>query len=369
MNETATALNLIYTQYGDEFFQDKSQLKQTVKDSLKNNDVSMLTLAINQNVATMLINTVSSVEDYDAITAIIDELVSKYMWQRDVATIAVNYFVQAKFGSAYTPIAYEPATSAIAEILHDKNKFLIIDSRLIRYKGKQEHVTIPAGVTTICERAFYNCHTVQTITISASVTTIEDEAFVNCGNLTIIDIPKNVTSLGAKAFKDCVNLTTATISTGITAINDETFYKCINLTTVDLAPSITSIGAHAFYNCTNLIDITIPTKIQTIANAAFKNCKNLKSISICAGAVSIGDSAFCECSNLITAEILEGVTSVGTAIFEKCTQLEYIVIPATLTEIHYTKTEFTQTSIQKFHRDATKMQVLLPIDSFWKFFV
>ena len=67
--------------------------------------------------------------------------------------------------------------------------------------------TIPDGVTTIGEDAFYNCDSLTSVTIGNSVTTIGSSAFNGCDSLTSVTIGNSVTTIGDYAFFDCTSLT------------------------------------------------------------------------------------------------------------------------------------------------------------------
>ena len=73
---------------------------------------------------------------------------------------------------------------------------------LIRYKGSESEVTIPAGVTKIGERAFSGNISLTSVTISEGVKSIGSQAFEQCNNLKNITIPKSVISIGYNAFYD-----------------------------------------------------------------------------------------------------------------------------------------------------------------------
>ena len=82
-------------------------------------------------------------------------------------------------------------------------------------------VTIPSSVTysetnytvtTIGNRAFYNCTGLTSVTIPASVTTIEEGAFHNCSSLTSVTIPASVTNIGEGAFRNCSNLASVIVN-------------------------------------------------------------------------------------------------------------------------------------------------------------
>ena len=82
-------------------------------------------------------------------------------------------------------------------------------------------------VTSIGERAFYECDSLTSIVIPSGVTSIGSWAFAHCSGLTSITIPDSVTSIGDWAFYDCggSSLTSVTIGGGVTSIGEGTFFK------------------------------------------------------------------------------------------------------------------------------------------------
>jgi hypothetical protein len=95
-------------------------------------------------------------------------------------------------------------------------------------------LTIPAGVTSIGDWAFYNCGGLTgTLTIPAGVTSIGDYAFAGCSGFTgPLTIPAGVTSIGNSAFAGCSGLTSLTIPGSVTSIGEQAFYNCSGLTSV-----------------------------------------------------------------------------------------------------------------------------------------
>ena len=64
------------------------------------------------------------------------------------------------------------------------------------------------------------------VTIPNSVTSIGDRAFYECTSLTSVTIPNSVTSIGASAFSRCTSLTSVTIPSSVTGIGDDAFHGC-----------------------------------------------------------------------------------------------------------------------------------------------
>lgn len=94
------------------------------------------------------------------------------------------------------------------------------------------HINIPAGVTTVTDKAFANNDTITSVTIGNSVTFIGPRAFDNCSNLTTVTIGENsqLTSIGYQAFCGCSSLTSIYIPSSVTKIGFDAFRHCSNLT-------------------------------------------------------------------------------------------------------------------------------------------
>ena len=211
-------------------------------------------------------------------------------------------------------------------------------------------LTLPAGITSICEGAFWGCRELTSLTLPAGITWIEFSAFdgcsglkevrfcindnldtyltkgqtpwsvlmgkqptvanpykkVNCGikyyindkEITSIEIPSNVTTLSNYVFQGCSGLTSLTLPAGITEIGDYAFWGCSGLTSLNLPAGITWIGYEAFSGCSGLTSLNLPAGITSIGWKAFEGCSGLTSLNLPAGITKIGDGAFRGCSGL-----------------------------------------------------------------------
>ena len=250
-------------------------------------------------------------------------------------------------------------------ILYNKAKTTLI----MTPEGKSGDVTIPAGVTSIGEMAFFYCTNLTSINIPEGVTSIGNRAFAYT-SLTSITIPASVRSIGEMAFLSCTNLTSINILEGVTYIGSGMFQYCTSLTSINIPASVTSIYNYddPFAHCTSLTnitvesgnlnyasqdgilynkakttlilapqgksgDITIPAGVTSIGDGAFSSCTRLTSITIPAGVTSIGDGAFSSCTRLTGITIPAGVTSIGDSAFSGCTGFTSITIPASVTSI------------------------------------
>lgn len=176
--------------------------------------------------------------------------------------------------------------------------FQIENGELVEYTGKGGDVMIPDSVTSIGDRAFYDCHRLTSISIPDSVTSIGKEVFSNCSSPTSISIPDSVTSIGEEAFSGCSRLTSISVPDGVTSIGYCAFHACRSLTSISIPDSVTSIGDNVFYGCKSLTSISIPDSVTSIGNQAFSGCSSLTSISVPDSVTSIEAPAFTECENL-----------------------------------------------------------------------
>ena len=108
--------------------------------------------------------------------------------------------------------------------------------------------------------------------VEYKISSIGDKAFFDCSGLTSIIIPNSVTSIGSDAFLGCTNLTSITIPNSVTSIGDGAFSGCSYLTSITIPNSVTSIGDWAFSNCSYLTSITIPNSVTSIGSHAFLYC-------------------------------------------------------------------------------------------------
>lgn len=153
-------------------------------------------------------------------------------------------------------------------------------------------VKIGNQVTSIGDRAFYDCTPLTSITIPDSIKSIGSYAFRYCNQLTNVDIPSSVTSIGDYAFVSCQKLQSVKIPSGVTSIGEGTFENCVKLENVTIPNTVMSIGKGAFYGCWILPSITIPNSVTRIDDTAFAHCRELSNIVMPDVAMQLGDDIF-----------------------------------------------------------------------------
>ena len=228
--------------------------------------------------------------------------------------------------------------------------FSIENGVLKKYTGRDAHVVIPNGVTSIGEEAFSCCFDLQSVIIPNSVTSIGDKAFSSCFYLTSVSIPKGVTSIGKYAFWICSRLTSIVIPEGVTSIGDNTFDGCKSLTNITIPDSVTSLGRSAFGGCKSLIDVTIPSSVTHIGSSAFQGCFEITSITIPDGITTLESQIFRVCTSLTSIVLPQSITTISGQAFKECLGLQNIFYKGT-------KEEFGKIELQNDNapfRKATK---------------
>lgn len=194
-------------------------------------------------------------------------------------------------------------------------------------------------VTSIGQKALYNCINLTSVVIPSSVTKIGYLAFSGCKGLSSITIPSGVESIGSDAFTDCSGLTSFSVNEANTtykSVNGTLMSKdgkilvcyppCKTETTFNIPNTVTTIGRSAFYR-SKLVSITIGNSVKTIEDSAFGRCTHLSSVSVGDSVIIIGHSAFYDCSSLTSVMIPNRVTNIGMYAFYGCKGLTSITIP------------------------------------------
>ena len=242
------------------------------------------------------------------------------------------------------------------------NDFDIENGVLKYYKGSDEDVVIPEGVTAIGDKAFYYKSGIKSVLIPEGVTSIGKSAFYSCSELRSVKIPMSVISIGRDAFyteekiefdipeeasNDAKNYDVVKnvlvkyngpggkviIPAGVMTIGEYAFYHCSTLTSVTIPESVASIGKGAFSYCCNLTKVNIPKGVTSIENYTFAFCQNIPELIIPNGVKTIGEQAFYGCRNLKDVTIPSTVMTIKNSAFSGCRSFKNIVIPNSVTNI------------------------------------
>lgn len=219
-------------------------------------------------------------------------------------------------------------------ILIDKSK-----RKVLRASNKDAaEVSIPDGITKICNRAFDRNMTAKVI-IPKSVTDISPHSFYECYKLKeyFIDSKNQVYCSidGIIHSRDRSKLylypigkedTNYFIEDDVVEIKERAFSKAVRLISITFNSLIKVIGNGAFEYCQSIESIMLPGSIEKIGERAFQYCKKLRSVMLSRNINEIGDFAFCECESLENISIPKNVERIGNSAFLNCKKLEKVII-------------------------------------------
>ena len=238
---------------------------------------------------------------------------------------------------------------------------------LVKYKGAEENVSIPDGITEIKNSAFYNAK-VKSIKSPASVNKIE-EVGIYCATVEKFEIdaankfymsidgvayskdgrtlvqypngrsgyynmPNEVEKVQPSSISGCTKMTGLTLSSRLTRIIPFMFCGTA-FNTLEIPRSVTSIGNNAFEMCTSLSSITVPGTVSTIEDNAFSCCYNLRTVTLSEGVVRLGNYAFFNCNMLTSVSLPSTLNEIGSRAFQQCESLSSITIPRGVQTVKY----------------------------------
>ena len=203
----------------------------------------------------------------------------------------------------------------------------VFDSSALKF------VTIPAGVSEVDWTMFWWCSDLQSITVAEDHPTyksIDGVVFTKDGTEilyypdgkpdTSYDIPEGVTKLGDLMFPLCV--TSLSIPVSLTDVGESALlgwtWEAFNVA-----------ADNATYKSVD--GVLFSKDGETLVN--YPGGKSDTSYTIPDGVVTIGDYAFSSSNQLVSVIIPEGVKTVGSHAFSLCTKLESVAIPASVTSL------------------------------------
>ena len=197
-------------------------------------------------------------------------------------------------------------------------------------KKDEANHTLVKGVCTVCG---YNI-----VRLSDDGKTVIGVADENCTEVTI---PQGVTTIGQSAFYFCNKMTEIVIPDGVTAIEGTAFQTCSALQKIVLPEGLLTIGERAFERCSKLTEITIPSTVEEISAFSFINCSGLERVFLSEGNKTIKVNAFKNCAALTDVLIPKSLTEIGADVF----------FSTSLSRIFYngTEAEWASINIHKYN--------------------
>lgn len=214
-------------------------------------------------------------------------------------------------------------------------------------------VRIPACVSRIDSRSFYQCRSLESVECdpSSRLTYIGDSTFQGT-SLTEVKLPENVVVVGHRAFAEMPLLTRfesgdslASVgialfagdtnlryvdlsSPAIKALPDSLFAGCPMLMGIVLPDTLLAIGSYVFAG-TNITDIFLPPTVTTLSPYAFASMPMLENFTGAEALTTIGGNLFADDSSLRHVDLsTSAVTHIPDSAFASCPILEQFDFPA-----------------------------------------
>ena len=144
---------------------------------------------------------------------------------------------------------------AIPEMINGKTVVGFTDGSMdYTHTEHASHITIPATVRSVGERAFANIADVH------------------------IEFLGSLSTLGVSSFEECKHLEEIKLSEGLAAIPYRCFFGASALKTIDIPEGVSIIEENAFTSCEAMQSIVLPSTLTTIEDGAFLDTVKMKAV-------------------------------------------------------------------------------------------
>lgn len=213
-----------------------------------------------------------------------------------VASVGSQVFIGCDSLVEITVDADNPDYSSTNGVLFNKAQSTLVQCP----GGKAGSYTIPAGVTSVGDHAFYMCGCLTDISIPSGVVAIGNSALEWCTGLTDIWVDVNnpvFSSFGGVLFnRGQTSLVQCpggrpggySVPAGVTNIGYGAFAGCTSLSEISVGHGVGRIGSYAFGGCSNLASVTFGSNVANIGDMAFWYCSGLTGLFFC-GDVPVTD--------------------------------------------------------------------------------
>lgn len=260
-------------------------------------------------------------------------------------------------------VSQVPVSDAVAQTT--ASDFQMEGSKLLRYTGTSEVVSIPYDVKVIGEEAFAGNDKLVKVTIGGKVEKIEYRAFADCDKLRIVEVGDSVEEIDTAAFSNDDALVDVNLGAGLRKLGTGVFAGSRELASLSLSAdnthlvysggvlydsdmtkvyalmpayergalvlpnTISEIIGYAFWGNPYLQKVTLGSGLYEIPAYAFSGCTNLQEVVIPLPVRGIGAKAFEDCVNLQTVSVPESITRISDTAFDGCPRVKLNAVPGT----------------------------------------
>ncbi len=174
---------------------------------------------------------------------------------------------------------YNQNYSSENNVLFNKDKTKIIQFPCYnsdKYGNYVDTYTIPDGVTTVAEWAFYEGCKVEHIIMGKDLKTIEPRAFAENNYILTVEFNYGLEYIGEDAFYSCNLIDSFELPDTVTFVGQDAFRSVNVAKRIVLSQGMTSVEKSTFAQAMSLEEIVIPASITTIDSYAFSKCFSLR---------------------------------------------------------------------------------------------
>lgn len=167
-----------------------------------------------------------------------------------------------------------------------------LNANAFEYCTALEQVTLPASLTDINGNPFSSCRSLKEYKVAAESSSfaVKDgilyskdmTELIACPTKNALGdfiVPATVTVIMSRAFYDCSGLTSIKM-TGVKQIGESAFYGCNNLSSVDFGNKLETLAKGAFYSNSLIKSVTLPDSFKHMDMNNFDFCSELRTVSV-----------------------------------------------------------------------------------------
>jgi hypothetical protein len=170
------------------------------------------------------------------------------------------------------------------------------------------------GVTSLANRAFYNCPNLLTLCVPINVGSIDDSTFRDNGIKNLSIKATNITSWGnTYTFANNVieNLYVNSSDVNFAVPNVSIHSNFRYLKKLEVGTNVVTLGI--FQSASLLTDVIIPEGVENFRDNCFKGCSSLVSITLPSTTKTMTHGVFHTCANLTSVTILATTPPTGVS--------------------------------------------------------
>ena len=154
--------------------------------------------------------------------------------------------VRQNYGGTITWVAYVEETIVAEGTCGEELKWTLSESGVLHVSG----IGAMTDYATASESPWYDYRTsITKVVLGDGVTSVGDRAFYNCTALTDVTIGNKVATIGGYAFRGCTALVSVTIPASVTEIKGSAFRTCSALEEVTFLGNAPTMGTYVFTDC------------------------------------------------------------------------------------------------------------------------